>query len=41
VRDTWNRDAKPFIWTAAAEEILAKVRPVQTNIKKLVANNSK
>ncbi|MDV9168647.1 transposase [Streptomyces sp. W16] len=39
--DTWNSEAKPFTWTATAEEILAKVRLVQTNIKKLVANNSK
>ncbi|MFF4533428.1 IS630 family transposase [Streptomyces sp. NPDC001407] len=39
--DTWNSGAKPFTWTATAEEILAKVRLVQTNIKKLVANNSK
>ncbi|MFF3354097.1 hypothetical protein ACFYWN_15845 [Streptomyces sp. NPDC002917] len=39
--DSWNSEAKPFTWTATAEEILAKVRLVQTNIKKLVANNSK
>jgi transposase len=39
--DTWNSEAKPFTWTATAEEILAKVRLVQTNVKKLVANNSK
>jgi hypothetical protein len=37
----WNTTAKPFVWTATAEEILAKVRLVQTNIKKLVDNNSK
>jgi transposase len=37
----WNTDAKPFVWTATAEEILAKVRWVQTNVKQLVANNSK
>lgn len=37
----WNSDAKPFIWTATAEEILAKIRLVQTNIKKLVDNNAK
>jgi transposase len=37
----WNTDAKPFVWTATADEILAKVRWVQTNIKQLVANNSK
>ena len=37
----WNADAKPFTWTATADEILAKVRLVQTNIKKLVDNNAK
>jgi transposase len=37
----WNSDAKPFAWTATADEILAKVRLVQTNIKKLVDNNAK
>lgn len=37
----WNTDAKPFTWTATAEEILAKVQLVETNVKKLVANNSK
>jgi transposase len=37
----WNTNPKPFVWTATADEILAKVRLVQTNIKKLVANNAK
>lgn len=37
----WNSDPKPFAWTATADEILAKVRLVQTNIKKLVDNNAK
>ena len=37
----WNSNAKPFAWTATANEILAKVRLVQTNIKKLVDNNGK
>lgn len=37
---TWNK-AKPFTWTATADEILAKVRLVQRNVKKLVANHSK
>jgi transposase len=37
----WNSTAKPFAWTATADEILAKVRLVQTNIKKLVDNNAK
>jgi transposase len=37
----WNSTAEPFVWTATADEILAKVRLVQTNVKKLVQNNSK
>jgi transposase len=37
----WNTDAQPFTWTATADEILAKVRWVETNVKQLVANNSK
>jgi transposase len=37
----WNSNPKPFAWTATADEILAKVRIVQTNIKKLVDNNAK
>jgi transposase len=37
----WNTDAKPFVWTATADEILAKVRWVETNIKQLVDNNAK
>ena len=37
----WNTNPKPFTWTATADEILAKVRLVQTNIKKLVDNNAK
>lgn len=39
--NSWNENAKPFTWTATAEEILAKVRLVQTSVKKLVNNNSK
>ena len=39
--DHWNTTAKPFTWTATADEILAKVRTVQVNIKKLVDNNAK
>ena len=39
--DHWNTDPKPFQWTATADEILAKVQLVQTNIKKLVDNNAK
>jgi transposase len=37
----WNANPKPFTWTATADEILAKVALVQTNIKKLVDNNAK
>jgi hypothetical protein len=37
----WNTNPAPFVWTASADEILAKVRVVQTNIRKLVANNTK
>jgi transposase len=37
----WNADSKPFAWTATADDILAKVQLVQTNIKKLVDNNAK
>ena len=39
--DHWNADSKPFVWTATADDILAKVQLVQTNIKKLVDNNGK
>jgi transposase len=39
--NSWNEHAKPFTWTATAGEVLAKVRLVQTNMKKLVRNNSK
>jgi len=37
----WNTNPTPFAWTATADEILAKVRIVQTSIKKLVDNNAK
>jgi hypothetical protein len=37
----WNTNPKPFSWTATADDILAKVRIVQTNTKKLVDNNAK
>jgi transposase len=36
----WNTDAKPFTWTATADEILAKVRWVEANVKQLLDNNS-
>ncbi|MBA2944533.1 IS630 family transposase [Streptomyces sp. PSKA28] len=38
--NSWNQKAKPFTWTATADEVLAKVRLVQTNVKKLVNNNA-
>lgn len=38
--NSWNGNAKPFTWTATAGEILAKVKLVQTAVKKLVNNNS-
>lgn len=37
----WNADAQPFVWTAAADEILAKVALTQTNVRQLVDNNAK
>lgn len=36
----WNSNPKPFAWTATADEILAKVRLVQANVRKLVDNNA-
>jgi transposase len=38
--NSWNENAKPFTWTATAGEVLAKVRLVATNVKKLVNNNA-
>lgn len=35
----WNTSPEPFVWTATADEILAKVQLVQTNVKKLVDNS--
>lgn len=37
----WNSGARPFVWAATADEILAKVRIVQTSIRRLVDNNGK
>jgi transposase len=39
--DTWNTNPRPFVWTATAGEVLAKVRLVHTSVKKLVDNNGK
>ncbi|KZS83198.1 hypothetical protein LAUMK4_02897 [Mycobacterium persicum] len=36
----WNTDAQSFTWTAAADEILAKVALTQTNIRRLVDSNA-
>ena len=38
---SWNSNPRTFQWTATTDEILAKVRLTQLNVKKLVANNSK
>lgn len=35
----WNQDAKPFVWTATANEIIAKVRLVHQDFNKLLDNN--
>jgi transposase len=37
----WNTTAQPFVWTATGDQILAKVRLVETNVKQLLANNPK
>jgi len=37
----WNADPTPIVWTATTNEILATVRLVQTNIKRLVDNRAK
>ena len=39
--NTWNADPKPFAWVATADEILAKVKVVEINARKLVDNNAK
>lgn len=37
----WNEDARPFEWSATANEILGKVALLDRDYKKLVANNLK
>ena len=37
----WNERAEPFEWTASPGEIIAKVRILHRDFKKLIANNSK
>lgn len=39
--ENWNADAEPFTWTATPKEIIAKVRIIHRDFKKLLANNSK
>jgi hypothetical protein len=39
--ENWNQDAEPFTWTATPKEIIAKVRIIHRDFKKLLANNSK
>ena len=39
--NTWHTDPKPFSWVATADEILAKVKVVEANVRKLVDNNAK
>jgi transposase len=36
----WNEDSEPFVWTATADEIIAKVAILDRDFKKLVANNA-
>ena len=38
---SWNENPRPFEWVATPEEIIAKVRVLHRNFKKLLANNSK
>ena len=38
--DTWNTNSKPFCWTATATEILEKVAILESDYKKLLANNN-
>lgn len=37
----WNTDAEPFEWVATPEEIVAKVKILHRDFRKLLANNSK
>jgi hypothetical protein len=37
--ENWNQDAEPFTWTATPKEIIAKVRIIHRDFKKLLANN--
>ncbi|MFL6056436.1 MAG: IS630 family transposase [Actinoallomurus sp.] len=37
----WNEDAKPFEWVATPGQIIARVKILRRDFKKLLANNSK
>ena len=37
---SWNANPRPFTWTATTDEILAKVKVVEVNVRKLVDNNA-
>jgi transposase len=37
----WNTDCKPFTWTATPGEIIARVRWVEAEVRKLLDNNQK
>ena len=39
--DSWNANPRPFTWSATADEILAKVKVVEANVRKLIDNNAK
>lgn len=39
--ENWNREAKPFVWTATPKEIITKVKLLHRDFKKLLANNAK
>jgi hypothetical protein len=39
--NTWHADPKPFSWVATADEVLAKVKVVEANVRKLIDNNAK
>ena len=37
--DNWNRDPKPFAWTAATKDILAKIDRARTALNKHTVNS--
>jgi hypothetical protein len=36
----WNQNAEPFTWTAKPSDIIAKVRLLHSDFKKMLANNT-